>query len=56
MTVSGSTARRGTIVVWYPGSAKPAVSVDGARLARVRGGWIVTAPVEGDYTVTLRRP
>jgi endoglycosylceramidase len=55
MTVSGSTARRGTIVVWYPGSTKPAVSVDGARLTRVRGGWIVTAPVAGDYTVTLRR-
>ena len=28
MTVSGSTARSGTIVVWYPGSTKPAVSVE----------------------------
>ena len=56
MTATGTTPTKGTLVAWYPGPTRPEVSVPGSRLARVRGGWIVSVPVAGDYTVTLRRP
>lgn len=56
MTASGSTEKRGTLVAWYPGSARPTVEPAGARIERVRGGYRVSVPVAGDYTVTIRRP
>lgn len=56
MTATGSTSRPGTLVAWFPGSVRPEVSSDRARVVRVRGGSVVSVPVRGDYSVTLRRP
>ncbi|MEY3361867.1 MAG: hypothetical protein RL531_1586 [Actinomycetota bacterium] len=56
MIATGTTARPGTLVAWYPGRVRPAAAADGSRIARVRGGYVVSIPVRGDYSVTLRRP
>lgn len=56
MTASGSTTKPGTLIAWYPGTVRPTVSVADARVAKVRGGFRVSVPVRGDYTVTLRQP
>ena len=56
MTASGTTAKAGTLVAWYPGTVRPTASVKGARVVKVRGGFRVSVPVTGDYSVTLRRP
>ncbi|MFM7271091.1 MAG: glycoside hydrolase family 5 protein [Actinomycetes bacterium] len=52
-SVSGSTADPGLLVLWYPGRDRPVVDGGRARIARVRGGFRVTVPVRGDYTVSL---
>ena len=54
-TISGTTASRGILDVWYPGTVRPTVT--GTNLAHVRrhrvdGGWIITARVEHDYTLS----
>lgn len=56
MRVTGSTTAAGTLVAWYPGTVRPAVSSPGARIARTRGGFHVSVPVRGDYEVTLDAP
>ncbi len=59
LRLSGTTARVGTLDVWYPGAASARPHVDGTQLSRVHvatvaGGFRITARVRGSYTVTAR--
>ena len=54
LALAGSTTDRGNIDVWYPGSRRPTVAgqnVSRIHVRRVRGGWRVSARVQGDYTL-----
>jgi endoglycosylceramidase len=58
-TVAGTTTRPGTLELWYPGSVRPAVTGSGishVRAERVRGGWSVTARVQGSYRLRANTP
>ena len=55
MRLAGSTDAPGTLVVWYPGAQRPVASVDATRTVRVRGGYLVSVRVRGDYTLELGR-
>ncbi len=48
---------RGSLDVWFPGSAKPAVQpvgVTGVEVTRASGGWRVTGRTAGSYGLTVR--
>jgi endoglycosylceramidase len=52
--IAGTTAKPGTIEIWYPGSARPTVTgtnVSRVHTDRVDGGWSITARVHDDYRI-----